>query len=246
MNILVVNDDGIEAEGIKILVKAASHFGNVYVAAPKSQQSARSAAITIKGPMEIEEIEPLFASVRSIAVDGTPADCIKAGLKVFDQEFDLVLSGINHGVNLAVDVQYSGTVAAAFEASIYGIHAIAFSAPDIKVPYLYDETVKLLDELIENEVYKETAVLNVNYPHASHKKVQGIRITKLGQRFQYSELIKTDKPNLFHLHSSDIQFKEDEDSDMIAYHEGYVSITPLQFDRTDYKKIKSIFNGAKN
>ncbi|VEU82383.1 5'/3'-nucleotidase SurE [Acholeplasma hippikon] len=242
MNILVVNDDGIEAEGIKILVKAASHFGSVFVAAPKYQQSAMSAAISYKGTMEIEEVEPLFASARSIAVTGTPADCIKAGLKLFDQEFDLVLSGINHGVNLAKDIQYSGTVAAAMEASIYGIPAIAFSAPDIKVPYLYDETVKLLDELIETELYKNTGILNVNFPHTSFKKVQGIRVTKLGQRLQYSELMKTDKPNVYRLHASDVHFKEDEDSDMTAYYEGYVSITPMQFDRTDYKKLKNIFS----
>lgn len=246
MNILVVNDDGIKAEGIKILVKAASHFGTVYVAAPKEQQSAKSASITIKGPMEIEEVEPLFTSVRSIQVTGTPADSLKAGLKLFDQEFDLVLSGINHGVNLATDIHYSGTVAAAFEASLYGIPAIAFSAPDIKLPYLYDETVKLLDEIIESELYKQTAVLNINFPHVSHKKVLGTRITKMGQRIQFLEFIKSDKPNLYHLHSSDIQFKEDENSDMTAYHDGYVSITPLQFDRTDYKKIKAIFNEDNN
>lgn len=242
MNILVVNDDGINAEGIRILVKAASHFGTVYVSAPKFQQSAMSAAITIKGPMEIEEVEPVFPSVRSIQVTGTPADSLKAGLKIFDQEFDLVLSGINHGVNLATDVHYSGTVAAAFEASLYGIPAIAFSTPDIKLPYLYDETIKLLDEIIENKLYKNTNILNVNFPHASFKKVLGTRITKMGQRIQYLEFVKSDKPNFYHLHSSDIQFKEDENSDMTAYHEGYVSITPLQFDRTNYVKIKEIFS----
>lgn len=239
MNILIVNDDGVFAEGLSILVKAASHHGNVYVAAPKNEQSAKGSSITIKGPIMIEEIEPLFGSTRTIMIDGTPSDAVRAGVKIFDQEFDLVLSGVNNGVNLATDVHYSGTVSAAFEASLMGFHAIAFSAHDINLPYIYDETVKLLDEIIENQLYKGTAVLNINYPHQMFKKVLGTKITKLGLRIQRSEYVKSDKPNLYHLVGSSINFKEDELSDMAAFNEGYVSITPLQFDRTDYKKIKT-------
>lgn len=242
MNILVVNDDSIHAEGIALLTKAASYYGNVFVAAPKHGQSAKSAAISIKGQIEITEVEPLFGSVRTIMVDGTPVDCVRAGMKIFDTEFDLILSGINHGVNLATDVHYSGTVAAAFEAKLYGVPAIAFSAANIELPYIYDETVKLLDELIENNLYQNTGILNVNYPAVQFKKVLGTRITKLGQRIQHSEFIKSDKPNLYHIHGSSIMFKEDEDSDITAYNEGYVSITPLQFDRTDLVKIKSIMD----
>lgn len=241
MNILVVNDDGIDAQGLRILTKAASYHGSVYVAAPKIQQSAKSASITFYGNIEVEEIDPLMGSVRTIVIDGTPADCVRLGVKVFEQEFDLVLSGINHGVNLAVDVQYSGTVAAAFEASIMGLNAIAFSAADINAPYIFDETVKLLDEMIENKLYLETDILNVNYPHASFKKVMGTRITKMGLRIQHSEYIKTDKPNTFRILGSNIFVKEDETSDMTAYDNGFVSITPLKLDRTDYNKIDKLF-----
>lgn len=246
MNILVVNDDGIDAYGLSVLVKAASHHGTVYVSAPKEGQSAKSAAITIKGPIEIEEIEPLFASIRSIAVDGTPSDALRAGLKIFDVEFDLVLSGINHGFNLARDIHYSGTVAAAFEASLFGIPAMAFSVADASLPYIYDETVKLLDELIENELYKGTALLNINYPHPSFKKVLGTRITTLGKRIQHLEYVKTDKLNLYNLSHSNINVKEDESSDIRAYEEGYVSITPLKFDRTDYQKIEKTLKSNKS
>src|SRR5690554_5361564 len=241
MNILVVNDDGIDAKGLSILAKAASYHGSVFVAAPKVQQSAKSASITYFGHIEVEEVEPIFGSVRTIVVDGTPADCVRLGVKVFEQEFDLVLSGINHGVNLAIDVQYSGTVAAAFEASIMGLNAIAFSAADIKLPYIFDETVKLLDEIIENKLYEQTNILNINYPHASFKKVLGTRITKMGLRIQHSEYIKTDKPNTFRILGSNMFVKEDDDSDMTAYNEGFVSITPLQLDRTDYKKKEKLF-----
>ena len=240
MHILVVNDDGIKAEGLKILTKAAAHFGTVYVAAPMHQQSAKSATITIKGPIHVEEVEPLLGSVRAIQVDGYPADCVRAGLKIFDVEFDLVVSGVNHGVNIARDVQYSGTVGAAFEAAILGLPAMAFSAADIKLPYVYDETVKLLDELIENKLYLETDVLNINYPHYNHQKVLGTKITKVGKRLQHLEFMKSDKPNLYHLSHSIMKIVEDEDSDVFAYENGYVSITPLTIDRTDYKKIANI------
>src|SRR5690554_1180166 len=242
MNILVVNDDGIDAEGLRILTKAASYHGSVYVSAPKVQQSAKSASITYTGYIDVEEIEPVLGSVRTIVVDGTPADCVRLGVKVFEQEFDLVVSGINDGVNLAIDVQYSGTVAAAFEASIMGLNAIAFSAPDIKLPYIFDETIKILDEIIENKLYLETDILNINYPHASFKKVLGTRITKMGLRIQHSEFIKTDKPNTYRILGSNIFVKEGQDADMTAFNEGYVSITPLKMDRTDYKKIEKLFN----
>lgn len=241
MNILIVNDDGIDAEGLRILTKAASYHGSVFVAAPKFQQSAKSAAITYTGNIEVEEIDPVLGSVRTIVVDGTPADCVRLGIKVYEQEFDLVLSGINHGINLALDVQYSGTVAAAFEAAIMGLNAVAFSVADIALPYVFDETVKILDEIIANKLYLHTDILNVNYPHASFKKVLGTRITKMGLRIQHSEYIKTDKVNTFRILGSNMFVKEDDDSDMTAYNEGFVSITPLQLDRTDYKKIEKLF-----
>jgi 5'-nucleotidase len=241
MNILVVNDDGIDADGLHLLTKAASYHGNVYVSAPKVQQSAKSASITYMGQIEVEEISPILGSVRTIVVDGTPADCVRLGIKVFETEFDLVLSGINHGVNLAIDVQYSGTVAAAFEAAIMGFSAIAFSAADIDLPYIFDETVKLLDEIISNQLYKDTDILNVNYPHQSFKKVLGTRITKMGLRIQHSEYVKSDKPNIYRILGSNIFVKEDELSDMTAFDQGYVSITPLKLDRTDYTKIDKLF-----
>jgi len=241
MNILIVNDDGIGKEGLNTLVKAASYFGQVYVAAPKYQQSAMSASITIKGPIEIEEITPIYGSRRTVVVTGTPVDTLRAGLKVFDQEFDLVLSGINHGPNLATDVHYSGTVAAAYEAAINQIPAIAFSAHDINLEYVYDETVKILDEIIESQVYKKAFVLNINYPHKSFKKVQGVKITKLGMRIQHIEYVKSDKPNIYNFSYSMINYKEDDDSDIEAFNQGYVSITPLKFDRTDFDAIKRMY-----
>lgn len=246
MNILVVNDDGIQSPWLAILAKAASHYGRVFVSAPLYEQSAKSHSITVRGPMEIRTLEPLLGSVKTIAVAGTPADSVRAGLKVFEEEMDLVLSGINFGANLAMDVLYSGTVAAALEAAVNHVPAIAFSAPNVlDLPYLYDETVKLLDELIEHQVYLNTDILNVNFPHPQHKKVLGVRMTKQGKRIQHLEYMKSDKPDLYKFAYSEINFKEDDDSDMTAYREGYVSITPLKIDRTDYSKLNAIWQQNK-
>jgi 5'-nucleotidase len=121
MNILVVNDDGYQAEGLGILVRALAPFGNVYVSAPKDHQSAKSHAITIKSRIETFITEPIFGSVATLVVDGMPADATRLGLKVFNVDFDLVVSGINYGMNIAKDVLYSGTVAAALEAKVFGI-----------------------------------------------------------------------------------------------------------------------------
>ncbi len=246
MNILIVNDDGIESPWLALLAKAASHFGRVFVSAPLHEQSAKSHSITVKGPIEIKTFEPFLGAVKTIAVNGTPADSVRAGLKVFEEEMDLVISGINFGANLALDVLYSGTLAAAVEAAVNHIPALAFSAPNIlDLPYLYDETVKLLDEIIENKVYLNTDVLNINFPHPQFKKALGVRMTKQGKRIQHLEYMKTDHPEMYKFAYSQINFKEDEDSDMAAYNEGYISITPIRIDRTDYQKLNSIWKQNK-
>lgn len=245
MNILIVNDDGYDAKGIEILARVASHFGNIYISSPAFEQSAKSHAITYKSPMHIEEIEPLYGSLRSIKVHGTPADCVRAGIKIFDVDFDLVLSGINDGVNIATDLLYSGTVAAALEASIFHVPSIAFSAHRIHLSYLYDETYKVLDEIFDSKLHQKGAVLNVNFPHESHQKIKGVRMTKQGHRIQHLEYVKTDKPHIYNLVPSEFSFKEDEDSDMHAYLEGYISITPLTTDRTNYQALKPLLKQSK-
>jgi 5'-nucleotidase len=240
MNILVVNDDGYQAEGLGILVRALQPFGNVYVSAPKDHQSAKSHAITIRSRIETFYTEPIYGSTATLVVDGTPADATRLGLKVFNVDFDLVVSGINYGQNIAKDILYSGTVAAAIEAKILGVDAIAISAHRTDLPYLYDETIKLFDEILEAKLQEGPGILNINFPRDTAGRPKGVKITKMGLRLQHAEFIKSERPDIFHIKSSIINYQEHEDSDVNAFDEGYISITPLLIDRTDYKQIKAI------
>jgi 5'-nucleotidase len=242
MNILVVNDDGYQAEGLSILVRALSPFGNVYVSAPKDHQSAKSHAITIRSRIETFLTEPIFGSTATLVVDGSPADATRLGLKVFNVDFDLVVSGINYGPNIAKDILYSGTVAAAMEAKILGVDAIAISAPHTKLAYLYDETIKLMDEIMETKLFAFDGILNINFPKESYARPKGVKITSMGLRLQHAEFVKSERPDIFHIKSSIISYQEDVESDVLAFEDGYISITPLAIDRTDYKRIKEIMN----
>jgi 5'/3'-nucleotidase len=245
MNILVVNDDGYQAEGLGILVRALAPFGNVYVSAPKMHQSAKSHAITIRSRIETFVTEPLSGSRATLVVDGTPSDAVRLGIKVFDVDFDLVVSGINHGPNIAKDIMYSGTVAAALEGKILGIDAIAISAPHTRLEYLYDETIKLFDEILETELYKGDGILNINFPKESFARPKGVRITTQGLRLQHAEYVKSEKADIFHIKGSIINYQEKPESDVVAFDEGYVSITPLKIDRIDYNRIEEIMNQGK-
>ena len=239
MNILVVNDDGYQAEGLKILIRALAPFGNIYVSAPKDAQSAKSHAITIQSRIETFVIDPLMGSLGTLVVDGTPADATRLGLKLFNVDFDLVVSGINYGSNIAKDVLYSGTVAAAMEAKICGVDAIAISAPTIHLPYLFDETIKILDEILEAGLQElPHSILNVNFPKDTFKRPLGVKLTKQGMRLHHAEYIKSEKADVYHVNYSIINYMEDEDSDVYAFENGFISVTPLSVDKTDYKTLK--------
>jgi 5'-nucleotidase len=234
MNILVVNDDGYEAPGLKVLVEALSRLKDttVFVSAPKDHQSAKSHAITIRRRIGTFEADPIPGSVRTFVVDGTPADATRLGLKVFD-DIDLVVSGINYGQNIAKDILYSGTVAAAWEAKVLGVNAIAISAPTPYLSYLPDETVRIFKWLLTNGYHEGSGILNINFPHDSHREPKGIRFTTQGQRFQRAEYVKSEHPDIFHIKSSLVGYKEAVTTDVEAYNSGYVSITPLTLERTD-------------
>jgi 5'-nucleotidase len=240
MNILVVNDDGYQAPGLGILVRALAPFGDVYVSAPKDHQSAKSHAISIRSRIETFMTEPLFGSSATLVVDGTPADAVRLGLKVFNVDFDLVVSGINYGANIAKDILYSGTVSAAMEAKILGVNAIAISAPHTNLPYLYDETIKLMDEIIESDLQNGPGILNINFPKDTYARPKGVKMTTMGKRLQHAEFIKSEKPDIYHIKGSIIHYQEADDSDVVAFDEGFVSITPLAIDRTDRNWMKKI------
>ena len=239
MKILIVNDDGVFAPGIKPLVAFAKTKGEVTVVAPKNEQSGKSHAINFTTPIEIKKID-LFENVETYSMDSTPADCVRFGIMGLKKEYDLVLSGINRGVNLGVDMIYSGTVAAVFEAAYWNHRAIAFSTyPDTKdyAASKLEEVFKFFDE---NHLFDHALTYNVNIPGNS----KGIKITKQGSPY-FNDGFKNVGENLFLQTGERIpdEHPDNLDYDTVAVEKGYISLTPLTLSRVDekaYNSLKSI------
>lgn len=174
--ILITNDDGIRADGIIRLARAATKFGDVTVVAPRSQRSAMSHSITLRTYIDLEKMEFPVEGVEAYACSGTPADCVRIGcLNVIENGPDVVFSGINFGYNCATDLQYSATAGAAFEAAFQGISAVAFSE---HMSDCHEVTDKYLEEIIEELIDKnpgKNRIWNVNFPGCSVAECKGIK-----------------------------------------------------------------------
>jgi 5'-nucleotidase len=185
MNILVVNDDGIEAVGIRNLVEALSEAGNVYVSAPHIQRSASGHGITIGHPVRCEEVAYPGAAL-AYSFEGTPADCVKLGLEVYRERgilFDRVFSGINHGGNLGTDILYSGTVSAAIEGSINGIPSVAISINAREaIQYETAKSTALQVAKADLAALDPRIVLNINLPDLPAEQIKGVKWVKQGPR----------------------------------------------------------------
>ncbi len=229
MKILITNDDGIQNKGIRLLAEWAKKLGDVTVIAPKVEQSGKSHAIDFITPVEIKKVD-LLEGVEAYSMSSTPADCVRFGIFGLKRQFDLVLSGINCGVNLGADIVYSGTVGAIFEASRVHIPAIAFSSfPDgqeIATKYL-DE---VYDYIIKNKLFDECPLFNVNIPNES----KGIRMTYQGSPYFSDRFIYRDG-DIYVQEGEPIPdvCPEDMDRDTVALVNGYISVTPLLATRTD-------------
>ena len=231
MKILITNDDGILAPGIFPLVEWAKKHGEVTVVAPKSEQSGKSHAINFTEPIEITKCDR-FPGVRAYAMDSTPADCVRFGIMGLNESYDLVLSGINRGVNMGVDIIYSGTVAAAFEAAYWNHRAIALST----YPDNLDYAASLLDDVYSyftsNELFSKADIFNVNIPERS----RGIRITRQGSPY-FNDGFKCVGENLYIQTGERIPDSNPDDitGDIVAVESGYVSVTPITLNRVDLK-----------
>ncbi len=235
--ILVTNDDGVFSEGIKLLAEKLRPLAEVLVVAPDREQSAMGHALTLHRPLRLREIgDGVFS------VDGTPTDCVNLGLLwlLKDNPPDLVVSGINFGLNLGDDVTYSGTVSATFEGTLMGIPSVAFSqevAKSFSFERGADFAAQLVSVLLRNKL-PEDLLLNVNFPAGEQR---GVRLTKLGRRrYQQSVVQKVDPHGreYFWIAGKPV-WDESEGSDQDAVAAGYVSITPLHLDLTDYRGISS-------
>jgi 5'-nucleotidase len=248
MYILVTNDDGVWAPGVQALAKKMTEVGEVVLVAPLEEKSAIGHGITIRDPIRVEEIK-LDGLKKVYGVNGTPADCVKLGIEeLMEHECGLVISGINQGPNLGTDVLYSGTVSAAIEGVLLRTPSIAVSLAswehrDFSVAA--EITAALVRKMIrENKVLPPGTLLNINIPAVEKEKIKGIRITELGPREYENHFEKRYDPRgnaYFWAVGKLLPTQGDhEDCDTHAVENNYVSITPLQFDLTNYEIIQEI------
>lgn len=227
MRILITNDDGIDAPGIKILATWARKLGEVTVSAPKNQQSAKSHAINFHDHIEVHRV-PYVDGVTAYVVDSTPADSMRfAILGLENNDYDLVLSGINKGFNIGEDILYSGTVANIFEASLHNYKGIAFSTD----PSDFSEATRRLDEIydyfIKHDLLAHNDIYNVNIPLES----KGIKWTAQGGAYFTDQFVKIDDTHYHQQGYSIYQLNHDYTLDTDAVMNGYISITPMSTRR---------------
>ena len=252
MNILIANDDGVFAPGIQALAKALSPLGRVVIVAPESERSGFSSALTLDRPLR-----PIQVAPDVWAVNGTPADCVYLAIHgLFDFEFDLVVSGINSGANLGDDVLYSGTVGAAFEGRLMRLPALAVSlaGPHVRAyerPEDYAQAAAWVHDFIKQGIptVPERHILNINIPDIA--EIQGTRITYQGRRRQTKPLTSQVDPrgrHVFWIGLAGEAITEQKaglnqiESDFFAVNNGFVSITPIQMDATNYQILNELQN----
>jgi len=242
MKLLCTNDDGYLATGIQVLASAARSLGPVTTVAPDREQSATSHALTLHHPLRAR---------RSVdgtwIVDGTPTDCVLLALhELFGGWPDACVSGINHGPNMGEDVLYSGTVAAAMEATVLGIPAVAFSyTGDVHEEIEgWEEVVRrILSGLLERDSLPADTLFNVNLPRTAPSDVKGIKVTSLGKRRYADSITRANDPSgreYFWIGGGVVSWRGSDDSDFQAVADGYVSVTPLHLDLTNYELLEEI------
>ena len=234
--ILLSNDDGIEASGIKDLYEGLRKSGRVYVVAPAVNQSASSHSFSLRKPLKVRRLRP-----RWLAVHGTPTDCVLISHHgILKRAIDLVFSGINDSPNLGEDVLYSGTVAAAIEGAMLGMPAVAVSYLESGVNRAVAQRfVRGLVPLLLAGLLPGKSLLNVNVPPGS---IRGVRVTRLGKRIYRDMAIKGRLPDgeVSWTIDGELAFEDSAGSDFEAVHSGYVSITPLHLDMTHHGEIERL------
>lgn len=250
MRILVTNDDGIRAGGIKRLAQELEKEHEVIIVAPETQMSAQSHAITLHTPLKIKEVK--LEGIKSLAysVSGTPADCVRAGLEaIIEGDIDLVVSGINLGYNSGMDILYSGTVSAAIEANIYDIPSIAVSSEwkdhtaNYEVAAKY--TLQVLDE-IKDDFLKSNMVLNINTPYDVEENKE-IKVCKIGGViYDYYHMEKNGDGEHSLTLKGRKETKFEEGTDRYYLDKGYPTLTPLYYDLTNEKLIEDVKNWLGN
>lgn len=235
--ILVTNDDGVFSEGLKLLAQALKDIAEVTVVAPDREQSASGHSLTLHRPLRMQQIDTAVYSV-----DGTPTDCVNLGVLwlMKDSPPDLVVSGINFGVNMGDDVTYSGTVSATFEGTLLGIPSVAFSQ-EVGESFSFEKAASFAARFVETlcrEALPGDLLLNVNIPMGT---IRGVAFTRLGKR-RYQQVVveKTDpRGRKYFWIAGTPKWQEEEGTDHAAVASGQVSVTPLHLDLTDYRGLEA-------
>ena len=245
--ILVTNDDGINAPGIRCLIDVMSEIGEVIVVAPDSRQSGMGHAITINSTLHCSKISPKSSKRLEYSCSGTPADCVKLAVnELMPRKPDLCVSGINHGSNSSINVIYSGTMSAAIEAGIEGIPAIGFSLLDYRWNANFSDSKKFIKKItlnaLKNKIPKDV-VLNVNIPALKESEIKGIKICRQAKSYWLEEFDKRKNPlgqEYYWLTGKFIDKDKGEDTDEWALKNGFISIVPVEFDLTAHSAIKAL------
>ncbi|NOZ21090.1 MAG: 5'/3'-nucleotidase SurE [Planctomycetes bacterium] len=247
MRILLTNDDGIHAPGLLALKNELSRTAEVDVVAPMAEQSAVGHSITLHRPLRVIEIER-DGELVGYGVNGAPADCVKLALaELLDERPDVVVSGINLGANVGVNVLYSGTVAAAIEGAMFGIPSLAVSI-EIEDRPQFDPAARIVGKLIRKMPLAELGdhvILNVNVPAIPPSRIKGVKVTRQSVRAPEEAFDRRTDPRgrYYYWITADFDgLAEEEGTDVNALRDGYVSITPLHFDMTRHTLLQKLGN----
>jgi 5'-nucleotidase len=246
--ILVTNDDGITSKGIAMLISVVKEIGDVYVVAPDSPNSGMGHAITVDSTIHIKKSN-IFGDIESYECSGTPADCVKLAKHHFlkGRKIDLVVSGINHGHNASISVIYSGTMAAAREASIEGIPAIGFSIDDFHYDADFSHTLpfirRICEETLKNGLPKHRA-LNVNFPKKSNEPIKGIKVVRQTDGYWKEEFDARQDPHgrpYFWMGGEFVNHEpQSHDTDVWCMDNNFAAVVPCKTDLTDYESVERL------
>lgn len=247
--ILVTNDDGVAAPGIRALVEAVKGLGKIIVVAPDKPQSGMGHAITIGHPLRMQKVNVFDdIDVEAYSCSGTPVDCVKLAVdKIIHDKPAICISGINHGANHSINVIYSGTMSAALEAAIESIPSIGFSLLDLSIEADFNAAKKyariIVEHVMQGGIKDKHLCLNVNFPKGEEKLIKGIKICRQAYAKYEEEFDERKDPHgrrYYWLTGEFLNFDKGKDTDVWALKNNYVSVVPVQFDLTHYELKKKL------
>jgi len=250
MNILISNDDGIAANGIRVLTEELSKQYDVYVIAPDRERSAAGHSLTLHTPLRVEELDSKNGAKRTWVTTGTPGDCVKIGINAIlskEEQPDFVISGINHGPNLGADILYSGTVSCAMEGAMLGVPSIAVSLATMNADYEdFKYTARFVASLLaklKDFTFPPKSILNVNVPKLDSDDIGGVAITELGRKMftdAYEKRVDPRGKVYYWMAGELINEPVDAPTDIAAVRNNKISITPVTYEMTRVETIDDL------